>query len=280
MTASKSSSAIFTSVRSRTMPGVVDQDVDLAERVDRGARRSARRPRSRSPTRATGRPVRPSPRSPRRRAWPGPRPMPSPRRPTPRSFTTTDGALAGQLQGELAADPTARSRDDRHPVLQQHRCFSSRRLLRPVGRSVGMAPNGAPAGAGILMTRSSHRGVVRQKAGDPWPVQRESIRSPRPRTRRRCAQLGPGRRPPRGGAAGPTGDDTGELPPEAVKAMAAADLFRVTIGEQWGGLGLRRRRGVDRPGGDRPPRRLHRHLLPADLQRPAPGHRAPRLATR
>ena len=34
------------------------------------------------------------------------------------------------------------------------------------------------------------------------------------------------------------GDETGEFPFAAVKALAAADLFRVTIGEQWGGLGL------------------------------------------
>lgn len=34
------------------------------------------------------------------------------------------------------------------------------------------------------------------------------------------------------------GDETGELPIEAVKALAAADLFRITIGERWGGLGL------------------------------------------
>ena len=33
-------------------------------------------------------------------------------------------------------------------------------------------------------------------------------------------------------------DETGELPEEAIKALAEADLFRVTIGEQWGGLGL------------------------------------------
>ena len=33
-------------------------------------------------------------------------------------------------------------------------------------------------------------------------------------------------------------DETGELPVEAIKALADADLFRVTIGEQWGGLGL------------------------------------------
>ncbi|HEY1989643.1 MAG TPA: acyl-CoA dehydrogenase family protein [Acidimicrobiales bacterium] len=35
-----------------------------------------------------------------------------------------------------------------------------------------------------------------------------------------------------------TYDETGELPVEAIKALADADLFRVTIGEQWGGLGL------------------------------------------
>jgi alkylation response protein AidB-like acyl-CoA dehydrogenase len=33
------------------------------------------------------------------------------------------------------------------------------------------------------------------------------------------------------------GDETGEVPTEAIKALASADLFRVTIGEQWGGLG-------------------------------------------
>jgi alkylation response protein AidB-like acyl-CoA dehydrogenase len=39
---------------------------------------------------------------------------------------------------------------------------------------------------------------------------------------------------PRAGA----GDDSGEVPWEAVKAIAAADLLRVTIGTEWGGLGL------------------------------------------
>ena len=34
------------------------------------------------------------------------------------------------------------------------------------------------------------------------------------------------------------GDETGEVPVEVIKALAAADLFRVTIGEQWGGLGF------------------------------------------
>ena len=34
------------------------------------------------------------------------------------------------------------------------------------------------------------------------------------------------------------GDETGDVPHEAIKAMAAADLFRVTIGEEWGGLGF------------------------------------------
>ncbi len=33
-------------------------------------------------------------------------------------------------------------------------------------------------------------------------------------------------------------DESGEVPREAIAAMAAADLFRVTIGEQWGGLGM------------------------------------------
>ena len=34
------------------------------------------------------------------------------------------------------------------------------------------------------------------------------------------------------------GDETGEVPPEVRKALASADLLRITIGEQWGGLGL------------------------------------------
>ncbi len=33
-------------------------------------------------------------------------------------------------------------------------------------------------------------------------------------------------------------DETGDVPYEAIKALAAADLFRVTIGEQWGGFGF------------------------------------------
>jgi len=33
-------------------------------------------------------------------------------------------------------------------------------------------------------------------------------------------------------------DESGEVPSEALKALAAADLLRVTIGERWGGLGL------------------------------------------
>jgi alkylation response protein AidB-like acyl-CoA dehydrogenase len=33
-------------------------------------------------------------------------------------------------------------------------------------------------------------------------------------------------------------DESGEIPREAIAAMAKADLFRVTIGEQWGGLGM------------------------------------------
>jgi alkylation response protein AidB-like acyl-CoA dehydrogenase len=32
-------------------------------------------------------------------------------------------------------------------------------------------------------------------------------------------------------------DETGDVPSEAIAAMAAADLFRVTVGEEWGGLG-------------------------------------------
>ncbi len=35
-----------------------------------------------------------------------------------------------------------------------------------------------------------------------------------------------------------SGDESGEMPWEAVKALADADLFRVTIGTEWGGLGM------------------------------------------
>ncbi|MGH8920728.1 MAG: acyl-CoA dehydrogenase family protein, partial [Actinomycetes bacterium] len=34
------------------------------------------------------------------------------------------------------------------------------------------------------------------------------------------------------------GDESGDVPHAAMKALAAADLLRVTIGEAWGGLGL------------------------------------------
>ena len=34
------------------------------------------------------------------------------------------------------------------------------------------------------------------------------------------------------------GDETGEVPPEVRKALAGADLLRITIGEKWGGMGL------------------------------------------
>ncbi len=40
------------------------------------------------------------------------------------------------------------------------------------------------------------------------------------------------------GPSAAAGDETGEFPHDAVKALAAADLFRITIGEQWGGMGL------------------------------------------
>ncbi len=34
------------------------------------------------------------------------------------------------------------------------------------------------------------------------------------------------------------GDETGEVPTEVRKALASADLLRITIGERWGGMGL------------------------------------------
>ena len=55
------------------------------------------------------------------------------------------------------------------------------------------------------------------------------------------------------------------------KALAAADLFRITVGEQWGGMGLGDVEASIVLGGDRPGRRVLGHLLPADLQRPAAG---------
>ena len=34
------------------------------------------------------------------------------------------------------------------------------------------------------------------------------------------------------------GDETGEVPPKCARRLAAADLLRITIGEQWGGMGM------------------------------------------
>ncbi|HEY2213760.1 MAG TPA: acyl-CoA dehydrogenase family protein, partial [Acidimicrobiales bacterium] len=34
------------------------------------------------------------------------------------------------------------------------------------------------------------------------------------------------------------GDEEGAVPAEVRKALASADLLRITIGEQWGGMGL------------------------------------------
>ena len=116
------------------MPGVVDQDVDLAEGVDRGVDDPFGGARSRSRTRGTAPPVRPSPRSPRRRSWPGPRPCrrragrPRGRSRRPRR----PGAASSRANSRPM--PTARSGDDGHPVLQQHRGFSY--VVCPTGGSV------------------------------------------------------------------------------------------------------------------------------------------------
>ena len=75
-------------------------------------------------------------------------------------------------------------------------------------------------------------------------------------------------------------DLTGELPTAAVTALAEADLFRVTIGEKWGGLGL----------GDVEAaivlEEIARHdvsvghLLPTGLQRTLPAASSTSVATR
>ena len=74
-------------------------------------------------------------------------------------------------------------------------------------------------------------------------------------------------------------DEDGVVPAEVRKALAAADLLRITVGEQWGGMGLgdveasivlEEIARADVSVG---------HLLPADLQRAAAGHRAPRART-
>ena len=72
------------------------------------------------------------------------------------------------------------------------------------------------------------------------------------------------------------GDETGEVPPEVRKALASADLLRITIGEKCGRHGPGRRRGLHRARRDRPGGRVVGHLLPADLQRAAPRDRASR----
>ena len=65
------------------------------------------------------------------------------------------------------------------------------------------------------------------------------------------------------------------MPAEVRKALAAADLLRITVGEQWGGMGLGDVEASIVLGGDRPGRRVVGHLLPADVQRAAAGDRAP-----
>ena len=76
---------------------------------------------------------------------------------------------------------------------------------------------------------SYHARVSQLPVPIPWP------RMPiRPRCAELARQVGAREVAPRAGE----GDESGEVPWDAVKAMAAADLFRVTIGTEWGGLGL------------------------------------------
>ena len=119
------------------------------------------------------------------------------------------GALPSQAQGELPADPAARAGHDRHPTFQQH--------VKP--------PRwGARCGAGDTMTPMSTA-----SGADPFAEDEDQAALRRLTREVSEREIGP---------RAAHWDETGEVPYEAIKALAAADLFRVTIGEQWGGLGF------------------------------------------
>ena len=149
-----------------------------------------------------------------------------------------------------APDHHGRAGADAWPDTQSRR----RTRARASASSASSAPSSADermehAGPGVdLLAESEDQAALRQLARDV------ATREVAPR-----AQVG---------------DEEGVVPSEVRKALAAADLLRITMGERWGGMGL---------GDVRPPlswrrspgRRVVGHLLPAHLQRAAAGDRAP-----
>ncbi len=242
MTASKSSSVILTRVRSRTMPAlltrmsrrpkvstaVCDDPPGGLEVGDRlvGRARPARRAASISAQTAAA----------------GSSSEASPRRPTPRSLTTT--AAPWRASSRANSRPMPRPA----PVTMATRSSSSMRTS-PRRFGSGRAPSSAP---GISILRhtvgpaigAAHCWLSSQLLGQKDGAAMSSARGTDPfaesRGPERPAPAGPG-----GGAAGPwhplardADADRGALDQDAIRALAEADLFRVTIGEQWGGLGL------------------------------------------
>ena len=61
---------------------------------------------------------------------------------------------------------------------------------------------------------------------------------PRPRIRPHCADWPTTWRSVRWRHGSHEADEAGAVSPEIRKALAAADLLRITVGEEWGGMGL------------------------------------------
>jgi hypothetical protein len=155
--------------------------------------------------------------------------------------------------GELPVNPDGGLKSFGHPIgatglrmlfecwLQLRQQAPPERQIATVtegGRTLGLTHNLGWGAGGVreLRGRGRHRAV-----GLRWIRPTEEI----PR-RPVGGGRGPGRPAPAGPGGGRPRDRTPGCPPrrvrgvapEAIAALAAADLFRVTIGEKWGGLGL------------------------------------------
>ncbi len=117
MTASHSSSVMFVSIRSRRMPALFTNDVEVAEALDGGVdQASAPPPRSRCrPRWRCASP--PIPVISSTTCWAGLRSPPVPSTLPPRSLTTTLAPWRGQAQRVLAADASPGTRHDRHSTV-------------------------------------------------------------------------------------------------------------------------------------------------------------------
>src|SRR5271165_1785849 len=171
----------------------------------------------------------------------GSSPVWSPERPTPMSLTTTEAPSAARARANARPMPRPA------PVTTATRSSSS--IERPP--SLGTGGSGATS---LTMARASPGPAGSGGA----PVRRTGRVPSLPTVRRVVAMAGAGgadlleetedqaalRRLARDVAAREVGpraaahDESGEVPWAAVKALAAADLFGVTVGERWGGLGL------------------------------------------